>query len=158
MNTEKFLPIGTVCLLKNAKKRVMITGFAAKSQETGDRIFDYTGCLYPEGIISSNQNLLFDHGQIEKIFFLGFSDEEHRQFIMKIKQALNNLNNIQTINIRNNVNQQTVSNLNQNQFNQQSINDVKDIQMSQVQQNNVMNQYVNDSKRDDIFNSIPQQQ
>lgn len=29
MNREKYLPIGTVCLLKNAKKRVMITGFAA---------------------------------------------------------------------------------------------------------------------------------
>jgi len=30
MNREKYLPIGSVVLLKDAKKRVMITGFAAR--------------------------------------------------------------------------------------------------------------------------------
>ena len=46
MNKE-FLPIGSVCLLKDAKKKVMITGFCVKGNETGDRVFDYLGCIYP---------------------------------------------------------------------------------------------------------------
>lgn len=38
-NKEKYLPIGSVVLLKNAKKRIMITGFVAKGKETGDEVF-----------------------------------------------------------------------------------------------------------------------
>ena len=56
---DKYLPLGTVVLLKNAYKRIMITGFACSSPENEGQIYDYCGCLYPEGIISSNQNMLF---------------------------------------------------------------------------------------------------
>ena len=37
---EKYLPIGTVVLLKEATKRVMITGYASISPDTGDKVFD----------------------------------------------------------------------------------------------------------------------
>ena len=87
MNKEKYLPIGSVVLLKDAKKRVMVTGFVAQSQETGDKVFDYMGCLYPEGIISSEQNLLFNHEQIDKIFYLGYSDEEWIEVHSKLKEV-----------------------------------------------------------------------
>ena len=43
---EKYLPIGTIVVLKNATKRIMITGFASMSPETGDTIYDYSGCPY----------------------------------------------------------------------------------------------------------------
>ncbi len=86
---EKYLPIGSVVLLKNAKKRVMITGFACKSEES-TKTFDYCGCLYPEGLINSNQNMLFDHNQIETIFFIGYNDEENKQFIEKLKNITEN--------------------------------------------------------------------
>ena len=66
---EKFLPIGTVVLLKGGKKRVMIIGFCAMTQEQQGKIFDYSGCIYPEGLMASNQTCMFDHSQIEKIFF-----------------------------------------------------------------------------------------
>ena len=78
MNKE-FLPIGSVCLLKDAKKKVMITGFCVKGNETGDRVFDYLACVYPEGVISSDQNLLFDHEDIGQIIAIGYSDEEEKQ-------------------------------------------------------------------------------
>ena len=91
MNKEKYLPIGSVVLLKDAKKRVMITGFAAKGKETGDKIFDYMGCLYPEGIINSEQNLLFNHDQIDKIFYIGYIDEEWKRIESKLKEMVNNL-------------------------------------------------------------------
>lgn len=89
---EKYLPIGTVVILKNAKKRIMITGFACESPENEGKVFDYCGCLYPEGIISSSQNMLFNHDQIEAIFFIGYNDEEAKEFQIKLKNILKNKN------------------------------------------------------------------
>ncbi len=79
----KYLPIGSVVLLKNAKKRVMITGFCCirTDGEEGQKIYDYTGCLYPEGVVSSDQNLLFNHEQIDKIFGTGFVDDEATEYL-----------------------------------------------------------------------------
>lgn len=89
----KYLPLGTIVLLKGAKKRLMVTGFCIYSDEQ-KRYFDYTGCIYPEGFISSTQNLVFDHNQIEKIIVMGYSDEEEKQFkkdlYQKLKDAINN--------------------------------------------------------------------
>ncbi len=93
MNREKYLPIGTVVLLKDAKKRVMITGFVAKGKETGDKMFDYMGCLYPEGVISSEQNLLFDHGQIDKIYYIGYVDNEWKETETKLKDIVSKMEN-----------------------------------------------------------------
>ena len=77
---EKYLTIGTVVLLKGAKKKVMITGFASMSPETGDTIFDYSGCPYPEGFLNYNEVCVFNHDQIDKIFFNGFVNEEEIVF------------------------------------------------------------------------------
>ena len=88
---EKYLPIGTVVLLKGGKKRAMITGFCSVAQENQDKIYDYSGCVYPEGYLSSNQVCLFDHDQIEKIYFVGFEDEEEVQFKDKLNTIVANL-------------------------------------------------------------------
>lgn len=88
MNKEKFLPIGSVVLLKNAKKRIMVTGFAAKGKETGDKVFDYIGCLFPEGVISSDKNLLFNHDQIDKLYYIGYSDNDEKEFKQKLKEYI----------------------------------------------------------------------
>jgi len=85
---EKYLPIGTIVLLKGGKKRAMITGFCSVAQENQEKIYDYSGCVYPEGYLSSNQVCLFDHDQIEKIFFLGFEDEEEVVFKDKLNKIV----------------------------------------------------------------------
>ncbi len=90
-NLGKFLPIGTVVLLKGGKKRLMITGFCSFDEEKKDKAYDYTGCLYPEGIISSKQMALFNHNQIEKVFYLGLRDEEEQKFKQKLVVELNNI-------------------------------------------------------------------
>lgn len=78
---KKYLPLGSVVLMKEAKKRVMITGYAVKSPESGDKLWDYIGCLWPEGMISSDRNLLFDHENIQQIFAVGYVDEEQKKFM-----------------------------------------------------------------------------
>lgn len=85
---EKYLPIGTICMLKGGQKRVMITGFCAIPQEDKNKVYDYSGCMYPEGFIVSNQVCLFNHDQIEKIYYLGYEDEEEKEFKNKLKEAI----------------------------------------------------------------------
>ena len=88
---EKYLPIGTVVLLKGGKKRAMITGFCSVAQENKEKIYDYSGCVYPEGYLSSNQVCLFDHDQIDKVFFLGYEDEEEQIFKEKLNRIVDTL-------------------------------------------------------------------
>ena len=86
----KYLPIGTVVMLKNGSKRVMISGFCASTKQDKNKVWDYSGCIYPEGFLSSDQTCLFDHSQIEKIYHLGLEDdEEEKEFKKKLKNYLN---------------------------------------------------------------------
>ncbi len=90
MNTEKFLPIGTVVMLNGGAKRVMITGFCTIASNDNSTMYDYCGCLYPEGVVSSDKNLLFNHNQIAKIYALGYSDDEEKEFKVKLNEVLKN--------------------------------------------------------------------
>lgn len=87
---EKYLPIGTVVLLRNATKRIMITGFCSKERNNSNsKIYDYCGCLYPEGFITADKALLFDHSQIDKIYHIGLSnDDEEKEFKKNLKLAM----------------------------------------------------------------------
>lgn len=88
---NNILPIGTVVMLKGGTKRVMIIGFGAIQKTNKDKMWDYSGCLYPEGFLASNQTCLFDHNQIEKIYHLGLADDEEEK---KFKKTLNEISNI----------------------------------------------------------------
>lgn len=92
MNFEKYLPIGTVVMLKGGTKRAMITGFCSIANEDKTKIYDYSGCLYPEGILKSDQTLLFNHEQIDKIYHLGLSDDEEKSFKQKLKEVVKQMN------------------------------------------------------------------
>ena len=79
---DKFLPIGTVVLLENGTKRVMITGYLIYSRSSEKKkLFDYGGCVFPEGVIDSNNNLGFNHDQIKEIIHMGLENEEETDFI-----------------------------------------------------------------------------
>lgn len=99
---NKLLPIGSVVLLKDGTKKVMITGFYVMSEKNKETVFDYSACLYPEGVISSDKNLLFNHNQIEQICFMGYENEEEKEFKQKLSSAINEINNAVEINNQNN--------------------------------------------------------
>lgn len=90
---EKYLPIGTVVLLKGGSKRVMITGFCSVDSNKSDVIYDYNGCVYPEGYLSSDQTCLFNHDQIDKIYYMGFVDDEEKEFKAKLNELVRSLDN-----------------------------------------------------------------
>ena len=97
---EKYLPIGTVCRLKDGKKNLMIVGFMASSNEVNGKLFDYTGVLHPEGVLSSDMNFLFNHDQIEEILFSGFVNDEETIFKRRLHEfSMNGTIDGQTLNM-----------------------------------------------------------
>lgn len=86
---EKFLPIGTVVLLKGGKKELMINSYCI--MPSGDaydkngkvdvkgKFFDYGGCFYPEGMVKSDQLFAFNHDQIDRICFKGYETENQKE-------------------------------------------------------------------------------
>ena len=103
----KYLPIGTVVMLKGGKKRLMITGFCSMAKDNPSVMYDYSGCLYPEGVLSSDQTALFNHDQIAQVYYLGFVDDEEKKFKENLKNILANMS------------KQSVSNQAQSQVGQQ---------------------------------------
>ena len=88
---DKYLPIGTVVLLNGGTKKVMITGFCSVTEEEKDKVYDYTGCIYPEGYLDYDEICLFDHNQIEKVYHMGYIDEECQDFNEELKNITSQL-------------------------------------------------------------------
>ena len=84
---DKYLPVGSIVLLTGGTKRLMITGYCMQTEERPGVIYDYSGCLYPEGVIRSDVTSVFNHDQIEKIVHLGLIDNEQTQFNSLLNQT-----------------------------------------------------------------------
>ncbi|MCC8029663.1 MAG: DUF4176 domain-containing protein [Lachnospiraceae bacterium] len=87
MNFTELLPIGSIILLKDAKKRLMIYGIGQRD-ETNKKDYDYVGVMYPEGNMGEGSQFLFNHGDIDQVFFRGFEDEERSAFLNRIQKML----------------------------------------------------------------------
>lgn len=79
MEEKNFLPIGTVVLLKGAKRKIMITGYLPIYKKK-NKVYDYSACLWPIGYLDSETMIAFDKEVIEKVCFVGYSNEEQQQF------------------------------------------------------------------------------
>ena len=90
---EEVLPIGTVLILKKAKKRIMITGYLPKitNEDGTTEEYDYSACLFPEGIIEfipetkkliTELNNLWDEFENQNISILNF---QNKKTIKKLK-------------------------------------------------------------------------
>lgn len=84
---EGMLPIGSVVLLKDSEKRVMIIGVLQKQiDKDSEKIWDYSAVLYPEGAVGPDKMFLFDSSQIDKVYAVGYQDEEQFEFKVKIDE------------------------------------------------------------------------
>lgn len=86
MDKKTYLPIGSVVLLKNGRKRVMVYGRKIKANGE-ESVYDYVGCLYPEGALDSKNVILFNHDQIQMVYFIGFQDLEEIAFRQQLDGA-----------------------------------------------------------------------
>lgn len=69
----EFLPIGSVVLLKEATKKIMVIGYLATDRNTQKK-YDYIACLYPEGLMSSKEFYMFNKDKIDKVIFEGYKE------------------------------------------------------------------------------------
>lgn len=90
MDVRGLLPIGSIVLLKNGKKRLMICGI--KQTEVKDsgvgKEYDYMGVLYPEGHVGERFQYLFNHQDIETVVFRGYEDEERTIFLNRLAEVV----------------------------------------------------------------------
>lgn len=95
-NYEKYLPLGTVVMLKKGRHRAMVVGYCAKLAEDANAPFyDYIGCLFPEGIFTTEQTMVFNHDDIDKIYYMGYVDDEVKEFQKKLKDVMAKMGNNQ---------------------------------------------------------------
>lgn len=86
---ERFLPIGTVVLLKGGTKEIMITSYCIFPKNTEiknnqevkpqKKLYEYGGCTYPEGILDTDIVYAFNHEQIEKIYYMGYETDAQKE-------------------------------------------------------------------------------
>lgn len=81
------LPIGSVVLLNGGEKRLMICGRIQTDVAT-NKVYDYSACLYPEGIVNSKELFMFNNDNINRVFFIGFQDVEEFQYRNFINEKL----------------------------------------------------------------------
>lgn len=74
------LSIGSIVYLKDGNKKIMVLNRGAILEtNTGKRLFDYSGCIYPVGL-DAEQVFYFNEENIDKIVFKGYSDEEESRY------------------------------------------------------------------------------
>jgi hypothetical protein len=87
---DDLLPIGSVVLLRGGMKKVMIIG-RLQRQEITNKVWDYSGCLYPEGIIDPQNMYLFNNDSIDRLYFVGMQDAEELEFRRILLEHLNEI-------------------------------------------------------------------
>ena len=87
----KYLPIGSIVLLKEGQKPVMIYSRYQLTEDNQE--YDYLACLYPEGYINNEYAYLFNHTDIEKVIFEGYTDEKEEEYLRFIEDYKKNQGN-----------------------------------------------------------------
>ena len=84
------IPLGSVVLLKGAYKRLQIIGQAQANRDTKE-IFDYVAVPYPEGYMDADHVVMFQHADIDKIYAIGYMNDDARSFMAHIEKRLKKL-------------------------------------------------------------------
>ena len=87
-NVKDYLPIGTVVLLKEGNKRLMVFGIIQQDLKNKEVEFDYIGVPYPEGNMGVDHQYLFQHKDVKEVYFRGYEDIERQEFIFNLGQYI----------------------------------------------------------------------
>lgn len=81
--SKELLPLGSVVYLEEGTQKLIIIGRGVifEDSDSSERVFaDYMGTLYPSGF-QKNSNIFFQHENIDRVVFRGYSDEEEKRFL-----------------------------------------------------------------------------
>lgn len=83
IENKELLPIGSIVLLEEGLQKLMVVGRGTiyTDQASGEDTFaDYMAVLYPTGL-NPETTIFFNHENIDKVIFRGYSDEEEIRFL-----------------------------------------------------------------------------
>jgi hypothetical protein len=87
------LPIGSVVLLKGGDRRLVIIGNCISKEDDDSRVFDYAGALYPDGFEDPDSIYMFNAEDIERIYCVGYMDEDSKKFLQDMETITKELRN-----------------------------------------------------------------
>lgn len=74
---NKYLPVGTIVLIKNNIKTLMIIGYLSKNDE---KIYDYVGVYCPEGFAGKEYLLKFNHDDVVGVMKMGLEFKKQKEY------------------------------------------------------------------------------
>lgn len=83
MEEKKFLPLGSIVILKGAMKKLMII---SRASVLNNKYFDYGAILYPEGMIDENV-AYFNSQDIVKVVSEAYTDDDDALMVKQLCQA-----------------------------------------------------------------------
>jgi hypothetical protein len=82
------LPIGSIVYLNEGTSKLMILNRGPIIELDGQqKMFDYSACVYPQGLVSDSV-LYFNEENIDEVIFEGFKDSDEDRFHSLYKQWL----------------------------------------------------------------------
>ena len=90
-NEEKFLPLGSIILIKGSVRKMIIVGRALMQKiDNQTKYFDYACCTYPEGLIG-DQAIYVNHADIDEVVYKGYADDDDERMQKYIKEQLDKM-------------------------------------------------------------------
>ncbi len=88
MEPVEYLPLGSVVIVRGAVRKTVIIARGLAAEIAGQtKVFDYGGCVYPEGLLG-DQIAYFNHADIAKVVFEGYSDDDNVMMVENINAWL----------------------------------------------------------------------
>lgn len=88
---KDLFPLGSVVYLKEGTTKMVIIGRSMLLSMSGEDkqgkpvLFDYSSVMYPMGYTGEEKVFFFNHEDIDKIEFKGFSDSENEQYLKNMR-------------------------------------------------------------------------
>ena len=80
---NNLIPIGSIVSLYKNNTKLMIVGYLQKTKED-DKVWDYAAVIYPNGFVSPNRMIVFDHIQVERTYYVGYMNLENIEFLKEL--------------------------------------------------------------------------
>ena len=93
MNT-RYLPIGSVVLLRGGAKKLMVIGYFG-IEPNGDQV-EYMGVTYPEGYLDYREIIGFNKVEVQEVLFEGYKDIEQNNLFTQLDAYASGLMTQQT--------------------------------------------------------------
>ncbi|MFI3168268.1 MAG: DUF4176 domain-containing protein [Bacillota bacterium] len=93
-NKTAYLPLGSVVTLTGGDKTILIIGRSQLQMNT-KTLWDYVGCMHPEGYITDKYNIFFQQEEISTIVHKGYEGPSEKHIVELLSKMKNDMVNLQ---------------------------------------------------------------